>query len=310
MAGTPPTTDTQRTTDATFDEAIAAHDRAVREAGLEIWLGAEPTFTDPSSTDPGWLGAALGGGKHARALRLLRHRTGPGAAVLRTLGRQYPDEDAPRWSVGVYQRRDGTPSWEGPPDPALIDAPGVATPSAQRFRDALADALGARSFDLAPRPLALGGEPLESAPGPEESRLPWRCVEPAGGDALSLADPRLRRAPLQGRPVPPTGLRDAVAELGHRLYCVGLERGHVCLELPAVPRVDTFLELLMSVAAAARGAGLPALLLRGFPPPTDASVRFETLTPDPAVIEINTAPAVDVARLFNPAAIDGDSAVH
>ena len=284
--------------DAAFDAAIAAHDRAVREAGVELWLGAEPTFTDPASTAPPWLAGALGGDKLARALRLLRHRARPGAAVLRTLGRQYPEETAPRWSLGVYARRDDVPCWEGPPDPALVDAPAVATPSAQRFRDALADALGARSFDLAPMPLALAGEALEDDPGPEEGRLPWRCVEGAGGDALSLADPRLRRAPLEGRPVPPSGLADPVATLGHRLYCVGLERGHVCLELPAVAEVGAFLEMLMSVAAAARGAGLPALVLRGFPPPADASVRFETITPDPAVIEINTAPAEDVAAFL------------
>ncbi|MEO0322594.1 MAG: transglutaminase family protein [Myxococcota bacterium] len=289
-----------------FDAAVSAHDRALRDAGLEIWLGAEPTFTDPRSTDAPWLGAALGGDKLERALGLLRHRARPGAAVLRTLGRQYPDEPAPRWSLGVYARRDDRPCWEGPPDPALEASSPVATPSAQRFRDALADALGARSFDLAPMPLALGEEVLEHDPRPEERRLPWRCVQAAGGDALSLADPRLRRPPLEGRQVPPAGLHDAVAEVGHRLFCVGLEGGHVCLELPAVERVDAFLELLMSVAAAARGAGLPALVLRGFPPPADASVRFETITPDPAVIEINTAPATDLeAFLADQRAIHG-----
>ncbi|MEM1414131.1 MAG: hypothetical protein AAGH15_04490, partial [Myxococcota bacterium] len=68
-----------------LDDAVRAHDEAVRAAGLEIWLGSEPTFTDPSSTAPAWLSGALGEGKLDRALRLLRHRARPGACVLRTI---------------------------------------------------------------------------------------------------------------------------------------------------------------------------------------------------------------------------------
>ena len=32
-----------------------AQDEVLRGAGLEIWLGAEPTFTDRTSQDPHWL---------------------------------------------------------------------------------------------------------------------------------------------------------------------------------------------------------------------------------------------------------------
>ncbi|MEM1418958.1 MAG: transglutaminase family protein, partial [Myxococcota bacterium] len=172
----------------------------------------------------------------------------------------------------------------------------MATPSAQRFRDALADALGARSFDAGPRPLALADAAIDDPSG--RDGLPWRCVQTLEGPPLPLDDARLRRPPLEGRAIPSEGLRDEVGEAGHRLFSVGLEGGHVCLELPRFANVDGFLEALMSVAAAARGAALPALVLQGFPPPVDARVRCETITPDPAVIEVNTAPATDVSAFL------------
>ena len=40
---------------------------------------------------------------------------------------------------------------------------------------------------------------------------------------------------------------------------------------------------------------VPALVLAGCTPPVDASVELITATPDPAVIEFNTAPSVDAA---------------
>ena len=43
----------------------------------------------------------------------------PRPPILRTLGRQYPGEDLPRWNFGIYQRRDGGPVWSGPFDPAM-----------------------------------------------------------------------------------------------------------------------------------------------------------------------------------------------
>jgi hypothetical protein len=39
-------------TDSNFEACVARHDREARQRGLEIWLGAEPTFTDRFSEDP------------------------------------------------------------------------------------------------------------------------------------------------------------------------------------------------------------------------------------------------------------------
>lgn len=327
--------------DTELRRAIASHDARVREAGLELWLGAEPTFTDPTSSDPEWIGAAVGGTKEARAIALwvaLHERTAPSARraterprapdarssgdasadassgaraselpppngrrqlALRTLGRQYPGEDAPRFSLGLYALRDGTPLCPATfEDPAFAAGSPLHPPRARELRDALALALGGTAFDT-------------------DGALPHRLV--VGTDPR---DARCLRAPLEGRAIPESGLVDELATEGFTLVCVGVEdtpRGPcTVLELPgfastrgsaskptnatttATPAtttadVDAFLRFLGILAEACRTSGTRALILRGFPPPVDARVRFATLTPDPGVVEVNMAPCTELS---------------
>lgn len=116
-----------------FLQAVADHDLTLQSRGAVIWVGGEPTFTDRFSNDAAWQFAALGGDKEARAGRLLAGLHQPGMAVLRTVGRQYSGEDQPRWSIGLYGRRDGEPVWEGPADPLLL--PEVPTPDWSVVKD-------------------------------------------------------------------------------------------------------------------------------------------------------------------------------
>lgn len=99
--------------------ALADLDARISALGLAIWIGAEPTFTDRFSSAPEWLGEALGADKEARARRLAARLAAeaPALALLRTQGRRYPGEAEPRFSYGLLSRRDGTPVWNGPPDP-------------------------------------------------------------------------------------------------------------------------------------------------------------------------------------------------
>jgi len=110
-----------KTTLPAFAQAIRSHDKLLQRHNLAIWVGAEPTFTDRHSEAPEWLTSALGPHKERHARRMLTEylNQAPGGAVLRTLGRQYPGEDRPRWNLGLYQRRDGSPVWSGPPDPRI-----------------------------------------------------------------------------------------------------------------------------------------------------------------------------------------------
>jgi uncharacterized protein (DUF2126 family) len=126
---------------------------------------------------------------------------------------------------------------------------------------------------------------------PAERRLLLR-TEP-GVPSPEADDPRLARPPFHERATPASGLRDELAESGLRLFQLawedrnGMPSLHV--ELPMFERVDIFLAVLGCLARAS--SGLPVPRLTGFPPPVDASVAWTTITPDPAVIEINTAPS-------------------
>ena len=46
--------------DDALEASLAMHDELVTRRGVEVWIGAEPTFTRADSLDPAWiaLGAA------------------------------------------------------------------------------------------------------------------------------------------------------------------------------------------------------------------------------------------------------------
>ena len=291
-----------QTTFSAIDQAIRSHDELLKRRDLAIWVGAEPTFTDRCSESPEWLYSALGPTKEARARRMLAEclaRT-PGAAVLRTLGRQYPEEALPRWSLGIYRRRDGRPIWRGPADPLADTAAPLAPGQLDEFWSRLTRMLGERGW-----PALLFAVDVDP-----KLRIAFRR------DNLPLLanparDPRLSRPALLGLPIPPQGPRDELAKQG--TFLIGIretdpengsgEAAVPRVELPACGEVALFLDLLETVGEAARAVGLPALILTGFPPPVDASVAWTTLTPDPAVVEANMATAPDVATFLRESRI-------
>lgn len=281
-----------------FDQAIRAHDKTLQRHGLTLWVGAEPTFTDRRSEAVEWLGQALGPYKQSRARRMLAdyQARSPGGVALRTLGRQYPREERSRWNLGFYQRRDGQPVWRGPPDPLLASEPLALPPGAlEEFWEQLAQRLGARGWTA----LLFAVEtnpPLRVAFRQDRQPL---LADPA-------QDPRLARPSLHTQALPLTGGRDELADQGIFLLALGwaepgppLEQiAAPCLELPACSEVALFLAVLEAVSEAARAARLPGLILTGYPPPVDPSVAWTTLAPDPAVVEVNLAPAADAAEFL------------
>jgi uncharacterized protein (DUF2126 family) len=287
-----------QTTLSAFDQAIRSHDDILKRRDLTIWVGAEPTFTDRRSEAPEWLYNALGPTKEIHAQRMLAEylTQTPGAAVLRTLGRQYPKEALPRWNLGIYRRRDDQPIWNGPADP-LANPVTVATAPGQldEFWSQLTRLLGARGW-----PALLFA--VDTHP---KLRIAFRR------DSLPLLanpvrDPRLSRPTLLSLPIPPQGPRDDLAEQG--TFLIGIDgpdpdarmgkNAALRVELPACDEVELFLNLLETIGEAARLAELPALILTGFPPPVDATVAWTTLTPDPAVVEANMAPAPDATTFL------------
>ena len=280
-----PTPDTD-----TWDSALATHDHRVAALGLDLWLGAEPTFTDRRSEAPEWLHLPDGGDKATRASAMLARLAPTDAVMLRTLGRQYAGEPRPRWSFGLYRRREGSIAWSGPPDPLLG---GEASPAGRlpHFAAGLRTAFEQCGWSCR----------AWTGSGPAEHRLVFRL------DGLPCPDPetdaRLLRPPVDAAPIPEEGLVDDLAAEG--LYLLVLRGngeaadGEPCLpslELPAIPDVGQYLGLLDLIGKEANVSELRGLVLAGFPPPVDGTVAWMTVTPDPAVVEVNMAPARSAAE--------------
>ncbi len=122
------------------DEDLLAHD-------VRLTMGGEPTFISIDDYEaPEWNTAALGKMKRIRAdelIRRLRERFAPGGMMHYGQGKWYPGEDLPRWSFGLFWRKDGKPVWH---DESLIaietENYKVGPADAERFSYALAERLG------------------------------------------------------------------------------------------------------------------------------------------------------------------------
>ena len=109
-----------------LEASLEVHDELVARRGIEVWVGAEPTFTRPDSVDKAWISAPHGDDKLARAYALTNAFADatPGASVSRVIGRQFPEEPEPRFAFGVRWRDDVT----APGSRVAIDAPAQAPP--------------------------------------------------------------------------------------------------------------------------------------------------------------------------------------
>ncbi|WP_345685724.1 transglutaminase family protein [Novipirellula caenicola] len=263
-------------------QALAAHDEAVARCGRTIWVGAEPTYTDRNAETPQWLFNALGDDKLQRGQRMLKRvaQANPGAAVLHCVGRQYSGEPCPRWSLGLYLRRDGRPIWQGPPDVLLVNPKEPAeTPVArsEAFAAALTGVLNSFQWTAA------------TLDAPLTQRVVFRTDGEAPVTDVTV-EPLLNRPSLHGDKVEGAEVTDSLAESGTYLVVASDEAEGLRVELPRVSDVAEFERLLSAVSTAALEAEVPAILLSGFPPPVDSTVAWTTITPDPAVIEVNMAP--------------------
>ena len=144
---------------AELQSAGAATDQKLRDLGIELTCGGEPTFNSRLHSErPEWNTEALGPTKWEQGLTLareLRTRLCPGGALLLRQGKQYPGESLPRWTLELVSRRDGKPLW---PDrggkEAWMQRPGEARTAddvqllgqAQALCEAIASKLGVEGF--------------------------------------------------------------------------------------------------------------------------------------------------------------------
>ncbi|MGE3763887.1 MAG: transglutaminase family protein [Kofleriaceae bacterium] len=90
--------------DDALSASFAVHDELIARRNVDVWVGAEPTFTRADSTEPAWICAADGDDKLARAHALataLADSTRGASTLTRVIGRQFPDELAPRFAFGL-----------------------------------------------------------------------------------------------------------------------------------------------------------------------------------------------------------------
>ena len=131
-------------TDEVWSALVEGGDRAdaaLVAAGLDVWIGGEPTFTArEGQTKEEWQGGAIGADKWRRGrqlVELLRERLAPGGVVFHRMGKHYPGESLPRWALDVVARRDGTAIW---PKRVVVDDGSIE--AATRVGELLAAALG------------------------------------------------------------------------------------------------------------------------------------------------------------------------
>ena len=121
-------------------------DRLVRD-DVRLTMGGEPTFVSIDDMDaPEWNIDALGLRKRERAevlVRRLKSCFTQGALLHTAQGKWYPGEPLPRWTLGLYWRKDGQPIWRNPDLLAESQRDyGHTTEDARRFADQLAHSLG------------------------------------------------------------------------------------------------------------------------------------------------------------------------
>ena len=270
-----------------FTRAIAAHDQVVSAHGLGIWLGNEPTFTLMQSTAAEWTTEAVGAEKTQRARQIVVElaKQTPHAVLLRSIGRKYPGESEARFSFGIFARRDGLEIYQGPPDPWLTSATG--TLDLARFSTELSSELQKARLDC------------RAFSGTTDLRIVF-AREPGARIPNPVEDQRLLRASIYQAVEPGPCSSDDLSKDG--LFLLQLrtsdDGAQAVLELPSVPDLELFCTLLGCAARAGRAALLPALVLCGFPPPVTAECSFLTVTPDPAVVEINMPPFATVSEFM------------
>ena len=249
-----------------FALAVREHDRAVSRSGLNLWVGSEPTFTDRHAQSPEWLSSALGGEKEERARSLARALAEhlPGVMILRSAGRIYPGEAEPRWSIGLYRRCDGERFWQGPPDPLLASEDTV---------------------EIAGDP-----ESWASALVAAFSDKGWRADISRDVDA----DADAFRVVVYGQEETSEGMIFVLS------FAASDTQGKLSaqIELPAIGSTLLCQEVLRAVEQSAISAGLPTLIIAGEAPPTDDQFELTTITPDPAVIEVNSAPNANAEQFL------------
>jgi uncharacterized protein (DUF2126 family) len=164
---------------AALQAAGAKTDAMLRELGVSLTAGGEPTFNSRLHPNrPEWNGEALGTTKWEQGLLLARQllqRLLPGGLLLLRQGKHYPGESLPRWTLELIGRKDLKPLWSVARD-VWQSAPG--TPRSQE------------DAQLLPQARKLIGEIARRCGLPDDGPRPERAERADGARSDPIGDDR------------------------------------------------------------------------------------------------------------------------
>ncbi len=302
----------------------------LQDSGVGLTMGGEPTFVSCDDFEsPQWRTEALGSDKRrlaAQLLQRLEQRFSIGGTLLHYgLGKLYPGEEFPRWSLGCYWREDCIPIWHNP----LLRAEdgkdyGHTRATAERFTLALVRRLGISRAGILPTHDSLkedwAGYVVPLLPVRHRGQLRWstcRWLLSDGCESIPLlrgesqiglrlpfhaivwsetlaeeADPPLDSVPIvtQGAPLesPPNSICIALG--------IEIRSGTLRVFLPPLASARSFIDLITALEETAGATGIP-VLIEGYPPPANVGISGFQIAPDPGVIEVNIHPAATWSAL-------------
>jgi uncharacterized protein (DUF2126 family) len=292
-------------TDKTFRQALIAHDNAVAAKGLCLWAGSEPTFTDRFSELPQWLTDSLGDEKLIKAQHLVKelYDLSKSNMVIRSIGRQYSSEPYPRWSFGLYSSKSEQTFNFDPPDPVLIDSCHHADEFILKtVWHNLAEQLRSNGWQVCAFQTKHDNFYLRIVTSPDE-----QTFFPDNITTDIHPHSPFMRPSLHSQAIPLEGIQDELSNNGLLLILIGIYEEEInntthqyaCIELPTFKQTSQFQLFLNILSKAVSETALDHLIFSGFPPPVDANVSWTTVTPDPAVIEINMTPSATSSAYFS-----------
>jgi len=188
-----------------LDASLEMHDELLARRGVEVWVGAEPTFTRADSIVPAWTSDPEGDDKLARAhaVAIAFADATPGSTVTRVVGRQFPGEPEPRFAFGVRWRDDVTADGariglDAPPQPPPLELAGdhwlSVTPDPGVVEVNMAPAASVLAFCRQARTVWKAAN--TAGLSPTRHRFNGDVVDSGGGGQISIGASRPQASPF------------------------------------------------------------------------------------------------------------------
>ncbi|HVU24769.1 MAG TPA: transglutaminase family protein [Opitutus sp.] len=268
----------------------AAVEASLARRGVSLSMGGEPTFVPVHPEGPEWQTTAIGPTKLAYARRFahaLIRATCPGAVVLETSGKHYPNEPFPRWALLIQHRADGQPLWRDLARLRADTAPGRhSVDDTKNFISTLARSLGVDpTHTLQFAETAAMADVIGYVLPLDFDGKRW-----VGDDwSATFGEEPIPLFPGEG----PAGLRLPLGRLGEknlkRALTVGARSGTLIIFVPPL-QLDAYFTLLGHIEQTLETLELTQVILAGYPPPPDPVLPTIGLASDPGVLEINLSP--------------------